>query len=240
MNSQTVPLLRRATLADLDGILHVKAELMLKPQAGAEATSGGFLLGTSRERYAHFIRTANVLVMESRDASPATPLLGFAVTLPDAELRQSDLWERRHALVFDDPDLAALAGALEQIQVGYFEQLAVLPSAPKFYAPALALAALRELIRDGHEHVLMTVVNKPVRNLAPRYFLDMIGARTVGTITEDYPEVRAVTSDVYYLFAPTSRVFLDANDALYPLHRKLTQLVHSLGWAELPRSAGNS
>ena len=228
MSSSPTPILRRATLADLDSLLAIKSALMLKPLGAAEATSGGFLLGTSRERYAHFIRSAHVLVLAQRD--DATKLLGFAVTLPDAELRQSDLWERRHALVFDDPALAALSGALEQIQVGYFEQLAVLPSAPKFYAPALALAALRELIREGHEHVLTTVVQKPVRNLAPRYFLDMIGARAVGTITEDYPEVRSVTSDVYYLFAPTSRVFLPADDALYPLHRKLTKLVESLGW----------
>jgi hypothetical protein len=228
------PLLRRATLADLDAILHIKAELMLKPQVAPEMIGGGFLLGTTRERYAHFIRTANVLVLESRAGTP--PLLGFAVTLPDAELRRSDLWERRHALVFDDPDLAALAGALEEIQVGYFEQLAVLPSAPKLYAPALALAALRELVREGHEHVLTTVVQKPVRNLAPRYFLDMIGARTVGTITEDYPEVRTVTSDVYYLFAPTSRVSLAADDELYPLHRKLTRLVESLGWVDGQRA----
>ena len=70
-------------------------------------------------------------------------------------------------------------------------------------------------------------------------FLDMIGARAVGTITEDYPEVRAVTSDVYYLFAPTSRVFLPTHDAFYPLHRKLTRLIESLGWTDTLRRDGN-
>ncbi len=234
MSSRPTAQLRRAKPDDLDAILHIKAQLMLKPEGAAEATRGGFLLGTSRERYAHFIREGYVLVLASRDCqTPA--LLGFAVTLPDAELRRSDLWERRHALVFADPTLAALAAALEQIQVGYFEQLAVLPSTPKLYAPALALAALRTLVRSGHDHVLTTVVQKPIRNLAPRYFLDMIGARAVGTITEDYPEVRTVTSDVYYLFAPTSRMSLATDDVLYPLHHKLTRLVAALGWEDQRR-----
>jgi hypothetical protein len=225
-------LLRRATLADLDALLHIKATLMLPAEPGSDVTSGGFLLGTTRERYAHYIETANVLVLESRRGPSARSLLGFAVTLPDAELRRSDLWERRHGLHFTDPALRALLGALDQIQVGYFEQLAMLPDAPKRYAPALAFAALRELLRSGHDHVLATVVHKPVRNLAPRYFLDMIGAHSVGTITELYPEVGTVTSEVYYLCAHTSRVFLPEDDALYPLHRKVTRLVDSLGWAE--------
>lgn len=183
-------ILRRAMVTDLDPLLEVKRGLRLDP--ASPAPGGGFLLGASPEAYAFFIERAQVLVLE--DA--AGHVGGFAVALPDAVLRATDLWARRRSIHWEGGSWDALEGT----RVAYFDQLAVRPGRRfRTYAAALAVAALRGLADTGHEHVFATVVREPVRNQASLPLLRAAGARRVGEIDEVYPEVGRLLSDVYHL-----------------------------------------
>ena len=73
----------------------------------------------------------------------------------------------------------------------------------RIYAPAFALAAALELADSGHRHIFLTVVSAPWPNLAPLPFLRILGAQRVGRIAEEYPEVGAITSDIYHLDTQT-------------------------------------
>jgi hypothetical protein len=183
--------LRAATLADLDAILAVKAALPLRPDGRGESSRGGFLLGTSRERYAALITGARTRVLVDAGA-----VVGFAAALPDAALRASPLWQRRAQI--DPGERRELLAAVDALPVGYLDQLAVSPD-PKYMlcATVLAYAAVAGLFAEGCALVFTTVVARPVRNLASRRLLDAVGALHVGTLGEDYPEVGAVTSDVF-------------------------------------------
>ncbi len=177
-------------------MLAVKARLVLQPADPAGSSPrGGFLLGSSPEQYAFFIRHASVFVLED---VAENQIAGFAVTLPDEVLRATGLWARRRLIEWR-------AGAWDEIErgrVGYFEQLAVLPERRyKIYAPALALAALKALLDTGHEHLFATVVREPVHNRASLRMLEAIGAHRVGQIDESYEEAGQILSDVYYLHA---------------------------------------
>jgi hypothetical protein len=121
---------------------------------------------------------------------------GFAVALPDAVLRQTDVWARRREISWEGGGW----DALEADRVGYFDQLAVRPQRRfRIYAAVLAVSALRALVDAGHQHVFATVVREPVRNLASLPLLRAAGARRIGQIDETYPEVGRILSDVYHL-----------------------------------------
>lgn len=220
------PRIRPATLADVDALLGLKRALMIAP--GADLLSrGGFLLGSSREQYADFIARANVLLLEASDR-----LLGFAVTLPDPVLRQSELWARAEHIRWTDADPPDAGPNLLEIlasRVGYFEQLAFLPAANlRIYAPAFALAAALDLAASDHRHIFMTVVSAPVANLAPLPFLRIIGARRLGSIAEEYPDVGAITSDIYHLDTQRWNYSIGPDNPLYRLRQRVAHTVAML------------
>lgn len=185
--------IRRATQADAEAILAVKRALALPPDA-REATRGGFLLGASLEHYRALIDAADVWVLTGTDGAVA----GFAVLLPEHVLRASELWERRAAIRWEVPS----GWTPPEHRVCYFDQLAVLPHA-RVRAPELALAALRGAVQSGHRHLFATVVAHPVQNTASLALLRALGARRVGSVEEEYPQVGRIVSDLYY--APIDR-----------------------------------
>lgn len=183
-------IIRRARMADVDAMLRVKHGLRLDPAAGA-VQGGGFLLGASAEAYAWFVEHAQVLVLED----PEHGVGGFAVALPDAVLRTTDVWVRRRSIAWK----GASWDALEDARVAYFDQLAVRPDRRfRMYVAALAVAALVGIVESGHEHLFATVVREPVRNLASLPLLNGLGARPVGQIEEEYPGVGRLLSEVYH------------------------------------------
>ncbi|HEV3051908.1 MAG TPA: hypothetical protein VGX50_16490 [Longimicrobium sp.] len=180
--------IRRATQADAEAILAVKRALALPPDS-REAPRGGFLLGSSLEQYRALIEVADVWVLNDTAGAVA----GFAVLLPDAVLRASELWEHRHAIRWDAP-----AGwTVPEADVCYFDQLAILSSV-RMRAPELALTALRGAVRAGHQHLFATVVMHPVQNTASLALLRALGARRVGSLDEEYDGVGRIVSDLYY------------------------------------------
>lgn len=220
------PKLRRATLADIDAICAVKRSLMIAPGTPA-LHGGGFLLGSSPDRYAFYIEQAHVSLLEADGR-----LLGFAITLPDPLLRQSELWSRAERIDWQsDPsdrpglDLAAILSS----RIGYFEQLALLRiDNLRIYAPAFALAAALELADSGHRHIFLTVVSAPWPNLAPLPFLRILGAQRVGRIAEEYPEVGAITSDIYQLDTQTWTYGVGPGDPLHALRERIRKTVTAL------------
>ena len=180
--------IRRATQADAEAILAVKRALALPPDT-REAPRGGFLLGASLEQYRTLIDAADVWVLNGTDGAVA----GFAVLLPEPVLRASELWARREAIRWDAP-----AGwTVPEADVCYFDQLAILPTA-RMRAPELALTALRGAVRAGHQHLFATVVTHPLQNVASLALLRALGARRVGSVDEEYPDVGRIVSDLYY------------------------------------------
>lgn len=180
--------IRRATQADAEAILAVKRALALPPDA-REAPRGGFLLGASLESYRALIDVADVWVLTGTEGAVA----GFAVLLPEPVLRASGLWARREAIRWDAP-----AGwTPPEHRVCYFDQLAILPAA-RMRAPELALTALREAVRTGHQHLFATVVTHPVQNTASLALLRALGARHVGSVDEEYEGIGHIVSDLYY------------------------------------------
>lgn len=182
--------LRRAQLRDLSAIIALKTELRL---CEGRSSAGGFLLGTTPDVYAEWIRTACFWVLEFPQG-----VSGFAIGLADETLRQSAIWTRRREL---DCDPAFIAG-LESKKIGYFEQLAVArDAASRRFAALLAMRVCDDLFGDGHEHIVTTTVREPVTNRAAWPFLRRAGATLIGTIDEVYPEAGAVRSDVHVIDA---------------------------------------
>lgn len=185
--------LRPAALADADAMLAIKQRLRMHPDpGGAESSRGGFLLGSSRAEYEALISGAQVDVLQDGE-----DVVGFVTALPDAALRRSPLWQRRAQIAWGGLGEAELA-ALEGLRLGYVDQLAVLPD-PKYRlcAPALGFRALARLFDAGCDLVFATVVARPVRNLVTRPLLAAVGAVQLGALEEEYPEVGAITSDVF-------------------------------------------
>jgi ribosomal protein S18 acetylase RimI-like enzyme len=179
--------LRRATLQDAAAFLEIKAQLHLSRQS---SRSGGFLLGTTQERYSYFVEHDEVWVLED---TSITKVVGFAIVLGDKTLRESELWQKKdHAEL--RPELVAV---LEAQKLSYYEQLACLPSY-RSYGKYLAFRALSESLHH-HQHLLTTVVRLPVHNRAALPFIDLVGFKKIGCIAEVYPEYGGVHSDIYHL-----------------------------------------
>ena len=183
--------LRAARPDDLEAILSVKQRLRLPPDAAGPAPRGGFLLGTSPAQYARMIASGRTHVLTDHDL-----VVGFTAALADADLRASDLWQRRGQI--DLGEHAALLPTLERLPLAYLDQLALLPD-PKYRlcGALLAYHAVAALFAEGCAVVITTVVATPTRNLASRPLLAAVGAMQVGCIAEQHPEVGAISSDVF-------------------------------------------
>lgn len=205
------PRIRRATREDVDALLEIKRKLAISPEAG-EAPRGGFLLGSSADRYREYTDHAHVLVLESGTGD----ITGFGIGLPDALLRRSDLWDRRDDVQWSESVVESVGDG----RVGYFDQLAVLPVS-RFHAPALALSVVMTLISAAHRQIFATVVVEPVRNLASLPLLTAVGARAVGRISEAYDGVGRVVSDVYRIEARSLESAVTAS----PIKRRLDRVL---------------
>lgn len=209
--------LRRATADDLDAIIGIKRSL---PMPSAERTAtGGFLLGSDVEIYGELLAVARVWLLEV-DGQAA----GFSLTLDDPVLRTSPIWARREAIAWQpDFDVDAALGR----SIGYFDQLAVLPTLRRrYWGAALALQALAELIDDaGHELVLTTTVVEPIVNLAALPYLARVGARRCGSIEEHYPEVGRVVSAIHVIEAERYRQHLVRLAGGRPATRRIVALI---------------
>ena len=182
--------LRRAAPDDLDAIVALKLRLRMRADPGdaGQSSRGGFLLGASRAQYARLIAGGHTWVLGDDQQ-----VAGFAAALPDAELRASELWQRRGQL-----GLGEELRALEDLPIGYLGQLALVPD-PKYMLGGVVLAyqAVADLFAAGCAFVVTTVVDKPVRNLASRPLLAAVGALRLGSIEEHHEDVGAITSDVF-------------------------------------------
>lgn len=180
-------ILRRARCEDAPQFLEVKAQLHLSRHDGRQ---GGFLLGTTQERYEAFIERDCVWVVEDGLRSQ---VVGFAIVLSDQTFRSSEVWQKK-----DRAELGAgIVPRLEPEKLAYYEQLACLPDY-RSYSKYLAFRALTESLRE-HQHVLATVVSSPVYNRAALPFMEVVGFRKIGCIAEVYPEYGVIHSDIHHL-----------------------------------------
>ena len=196
--------IRRATLADVPEMVAVKSALRLQ-----DSTDGGFLLGTDASGYSALVAAAEAWVLVDGDR-----VVGFAIALPDAIVRQSELWTRREHIAWGDPGAPSAArgfdpSTVERGVIGYFDQLAVLP-AWRHHPRSVALAsrAFLALLDAGCTDVFATTVSEPVENRAAWALLARIGFRKVGRIDEVYPEFGPLVSDLHHVSADTARARL--------------------------------
>lgn len=184
-------IIRKAEIADAEAFLKVKEEL--KMPLVDETARGGFLLGTSLEQYRFFIEHAFVRVLEDLEKAR---VVGFSIILPDEVLRASELWQKKELIRWDNFD----AVTLENKKISYYEQLAILPDAAyRRYSFLLAFSNAKDVVMAGHDCMITTIVNYPVRNRAALPFLEAIGCRHIGEVEEVYPHVGRVHSDIYFV-----------------------------------------
>lgn len=181
-------IIRKANLADAARFVYIKNHLPMPTQM-EETTSGGFLLGTNMETYEFYIQHALCLVSEK-----AGEVIGFGIAFPDALVKASELWQKRHLATW----YADILPELEEKSVCYFDQLAFLPNTRK-YAVELAYHLIHALFSGGHEMLLATTVRKPVLNMAAVPFIKAVGGTIVGNINEHYEGFGEINSDIYLI-----------------------------------------
>lgn len=181
--------LRRAKLTDAEQFINVKKSLPM-PSDLSEMVRGGFLLGTNIETYRFFIENAFVNVLEDKGK-----IVGFAIILPDALLRNSEIWQRKNEIRWDNFETVKF----EDKAICYFEQLAVLPDRKyRFFGISLAYLTLSQAFAN-HEAMFTTIVKEPVFNQAAIPFLENVGGKCVGEVNEVYPKVGNLVSKVYFV-----------------------------------------
>ena len=183
---------RTATLSDIDSIIAIKQAL--RPVDGRRG--GGFILGSPRELYQAWVETAIVKVLQQERESDKEPrpasLIGYTICLPDAVLRQSELWQKKDRISFSIP----IASSVNE-KVAYFEQLAVLPRY-RYYLSQLLIETLDTVFAQGHQHVFATTVCEPFNNCATQGLFKRGAAQTVGYLREHYPQYGTIVSQLHY------------------------------------------
>ena len=192
--------LRPARPADVPEMLAVKAALRFT-DAGSGAR-GGFLLGSDAEGYLQRIAVGSAWVLEG--AAPGR-LEGFAIVLPDAVFRASEVWQRRAAVCWSGADPEVLSAH----RLCYYDQLAVRRGrfGLRRWSAALAMTALAAIL-DEHDFLVTSTVRAPVRNLAAVGFIERLGGRVVGQLDEHYPDVGALVSDIWLVERGGVRAYL--------------------------------
>ena len=181
--------LRRAKLIDAEQFIKVKKSLAM-PQNLGETVRGGFLLGTNLETYRFFIENAYVNVLEDKGT-----IVGFAIILPDILLRNSELWQRKNEINWDNFE----AEQFDEKPICYVEQLAVLPESKyRFFGVGLAYLTLLQAF-ESHEAMFSTIVKEPIFNQASIPFLENVGGKCVGEVNEVLPEFGRLLSRVYFV-----------------------------------------
>ena len=187
---------RTATLSDVDSIMAVKQALR-----HVDDERGGFILGSPRELYCTWVKTAVVKVLQTEQAnanrlgevSEAPGIVGYAICLPDAVVRQSELWQKKDHIAFSIP-----IDSIVKEKIAYFEQLAVLPRYRRYVAKLL-VATLDVIFAQGHQHLFSTTVSEPFNNQAAQGLYKRGAAQTVGYLREHYPEYGTIVSQLHYM-----------------------------------------
>ncbi len=181
--------LRRAKLIDAEQFINVKKSLPM-PTDLSETGRGGFLLGTNIETYRFFIENAYTNVLKNEGE-----IVGFAIILPDILLRNSELWQRKNEVRWDNFE----AEQFEEKPICYFEQLAVLPGSKyRFFGVGLAYLTLLQAF-ESHEAMFTTIVKEPIFNQTSIPFLENVGGKCVGEVNEYLPEWGRLLSKVYFV-----------------------------------------
>ena len=175
---------RTATLSDVDSIIAIKQAL---PPVGGER-GGGFILGSARELYCAWLETAVVKVLQVEQC-----VGGYAICLPDAMLRQSELWQKKDRIAF-----SISIDSIVNEKIAYFEQLAVLPRYRR-YVSSLLIATLDAVFAQGHRHLFATTVCEPFHNYAAQGLFKRGAAKTVGYLREHYPKHGTIVSQLHYV-----------------------------------------
>ncbi len=181
--------LRRAQIDDVEQILAIRTEFSPSQDTWSSAREG-FLLGNDADGYRKRIENGIVWVLE--DLSKST-LGGFCILLPDEMLRASEFWMKRAQIQW-----AESFKVDENARVGYFDQLAVLPSC-RAHAVRLAKTGVSEMMADGTDFMVATTVTEPMINRAATPLLRRVGAQPVGTVHEYYPSFGSLVSTVWVL-----------------------------------------
>jgi hypothetical protein len=183
----THTIIRKATLADAPAIFSLKEKLPLRSD-GDKTSKGGFLLGTTLEKYVEYINDAYCLVAENRDE-----IIGFGIIIPDEMLRDTEMWQKRNLV-----DWKVNISAYEPMKLSYFEQFAFLPGNRRI-AVRLAYNLVKKTFDSGAEALFTTTVHKPVKNLAAVPFIYSADGVFAGNIDEYYPIVGQINSDIYVM-----------------------------------------
>ena len=191
--------IRKAKAPDAAQLLAIKDQLPMR-LAEDSTSAGGFLLGTDEATYRKYIATAHTIVAEA-----AGRVVGFAIVLPDAELRQSEIWQKRHIASWNIP-----LDNYESQRLCYFEQFAFLPGYRRTAVAAAYLAAALAF-EEGYTSMFATTVSKPVLNLAAVPFITAAGGIHAGSADEYYPVVGQINSDIWVLECETFKQRIDAH-----------------------------
>lgn len=171
---------QKATADDIDDIIAIKKSM--HPSDG-----GGFILGSSYEDYCRYVEHGIFKTLKSDGE-----LVGYAIVMPDAMLRKSELWQKKDKINFSIPITAILDN-----KIFYFEQLAILPRC-RYHLAKLLLPMLDECF-EQHEHMFATTVCEPFVNTAAYGLYLRANSQTVGKLSEFYPGHGTITSQLHYL-----------------------------------------
>ena len=206
--------LRPALPADAAAMVRIKDQLPMQRTDGT-TTRGGFLLGTDEAGYHRFIEHCHCLVSEDDEGN----MKGFGILVPDAVLKASELWQKRHAAQWlADPVL------YDDMPLAYFEQLAFLPGCRRSVVE-LAFRLVLDAFRGGAEAIFAGTVREPIVNLAAVPFIQAAGGQKLAEIDEQYPVVGHIRSDIWCMERRALYERLAGDPQRHPsLHALLRQL----------------
>ncbi|MBZ0216801.1 MAG: hypothetical protein K8F25_09630 [Fimbriimonadaceae bacterium] len=193
-------LVRPAKSGDVHDILAIKTALSIRPDQ-APHSGGGFLLDSDVERIRRHIEEDILLVVEDPDDKR---LAGFALVFRH-ETVMSDIWPRRGKAALNISE-----EFLTQAKVSWFDKLGMRTGLQyRRHAPLLALKAT-QLALEEHTLIGAAVMTNPAPNVNSLRLLGKAGFQTIGSITEDYPGVGNMTSDIYVVDRETFRQTISA------------------------------
>lgn len=177
--------IRKSIGTDAEHFIAIKEQLALSNQS-ERRTQGGFLLGTDLDTYRFFIRQGICYTAEV-----SARIVGFGIVLPNALVRQSEIWSKRKEV-----DWKIDLKLLENSNVAYLEQLAFLPGHQKWVL-VLSHNLVHTAFKNEATYILTTTVRKPILNPAALPLIHAAGGIKVGNIDEVYPQVGNINSDIY-------------------------------------------
>ncbi len=179
--------IRLAKDTDTDSFLKIKNQLPLIMSDG-KISQGGFLLGTDKNTYLKYIQESLCMVAEVDGE-----VVGFGIIINNTQLRDSDIWQRRH-----QADWLINIDEYEEKNLCYFEQLAFLKG-HRILMIRMVYQMMKMIVNEGVEFMFTTTVHKPIINLAAVPFILSVEGKKAGSIDESYPIIGDILSDIYII-----------------------------------------